>query len=655
MDEQKYEFGFFRVGLGVPRVNPGNPGHNAGKITGLARTAAAHSVDVLVLPELSVTGYTCADLFYQERLLAASEEAVLSIAKDSSAFALTLIVGAPAAVEGILYNCAVVLRGGSIIGMVPKTYIPNTKEFYEARWFAPGAGCRRDHIRYGGTSVPFGTDLLFGQENAVFGIEICEDLWAPVPPSSYMTQANLIVNLSASNELAGKAAYRRSLVSTQSARNITAYAYVSAGPLESTTDTVFGGHAIIAENGRVLGELPRFSRDSSFMYRDIDLGYLEHERLHSNTFSQHIMTGSGTAAADRRFRVLNAEGEHSSIGFTRQRAGSPWQLSRPVDPHPFVPSDPLNLQERCEEIFAIQRSGLMTRMERIGCDTAVIGLSGGLDSTLALLVTVEAFKGLGLPLSGINCITMPGFGTTGRTLANVKGLAENLGLTLKTIDITEICTLQMKKLGHSGEPEDTAYENVQARERTMILMNKANMNGGIVIGTGDMSELALGWCTYNGDHMSMYGVNAGVPKTLVRFLIKYVADTGADTAVQGILYDIIDTPISPELLPPDTAGNIAQKTEEVIGPYELHDFFLYYGIRCGFAPAKVQFLAEIAFAETYDATTITTWRNLFYARFFSQQFKRSCLPDGPKVGTIALSPRGDWRMPSDGDGTIWKQ
>ena len=655
MKTDRKKFGFYRIAAAVPEVSVGNPRKNLGFIAGVCDTAVSSVPDIVLFPELCISGYSCADLFYQSELLKSSEDAVKELASRSAGWRFTVIVGVPVKLDGALYNCAAVIRGGALIGIVPKTYIPNSKEFYEIRWFSSGGGMSKEAVRYAGYSVPFGTDLLFRQGELVTGIEICEDLWAPVPPSSFLALngANLIVNPSASNELVGKSGYRSSLVRSQSAGCLCAYAYTSAGPLESTTDTVYGGHSLIAENGTVLGEGERFPREPSILIRDIDLEFIEHERINSATFGQGKRQVS--AVDSKGCRVINIESE-TAMGFHPEETGESGSdgLYRTFFAEPFIPADTDDLAARCREIFSIQSSGLSTRLSHIGCTTAVIGLSGGLDSTLALLVTVEAFKNLKLDMKGVNCITMPGFGTTGRTLGNVEALTKRMGLPLETIDIKDICTREMKNLNHSGEPEDTAYENIQARERTMILMNRANMSGGIVIGTGDLSELALGWCTYNGDHMSMYGVNSGVPKTLVRFLIRYVADTQPDSEIQEILHDIIDTPISPELLPPDARGKIAQKTEEVIGPYILHDFFLYYGIRCGYSRKKVVFAAEKAFADRYSREEIEKWSRLFYSRFFSQQFKRSCLPDGPKVGTISLSPRGDWRMPSDADGSLWK-
>ncbi len=640
--------GYFRIAAVTPAVKPAAPAENAEAVIHAFLRACDQGADAVLFPELSVTGYTCADLFLQSRLLEEAEIQAARIVEETSARGSLMIFGMPLARQGRIFNVAVVVRGGKeILGVVPKTYIPDSHEYYENRWFASSDEARFDHVTLAGQKVPFGTDLLFRREEdrrMSFAVEICEDLWGPIPPSSRhaVAGAQILFNLSASNELVGKADYREALVAQQSARCLAAYAYTSAGPGESTTDTVFGGHALIAENGRLLAESERFPIGTDIIFADIDTELLDHERRSSRSF--------GPAARRESTKV------YRTVRFGGRLHGGKAvdaELYRPIDPHPFVPSDPAERDKRCREISSIQSCGLATRLERTGIRGVVIGLSGGLDSTLALLVSVHAFKRLALPPDGIQAITMPGFGTTDRTLGNVEKLCGELGVSLETIDIRETCKMQMKDLNHSGEPEDVAYENVQARYRTSILMNRANMNGALVIGTGDLSELALGWCTYNGDHMSMYAVNSGVPKTLVKYLIQWAAETWASPEVQLILEDILDTPISPELLPPGADGEIVQKTEDKIGPYELHDFFLFYGIRYGFGPAKVRRLALRAFKGIYDAPTVDKWIRFFYKRFFSQQFKRSCLPDGPKVGTIALSPRGDWRMPSDADAAIW--
>ncbi len=638
-------FNFLRITALVPPVKPGGVEKNIRYILNGLDKLSQESPDLVVLPELSLSGYTCGDLFRQRTLLEKSLEALSTLAEQSQKWNFLVIAGLPLIYNSRLYNCAALLGGGKVIGIVPKTYLPNSNEFYEQRWFASGADIKGKEIHLGGNPVPFGTDLIFqDRENPLFrlGIEICEDLWGPLPPSTYQALAGalIIANPSASNELVGKADYRKTVTSQQSARCIAAYVYTSSGPGESTTDTVYGGHTLICENGHILREGERFCQEETSITSDVDLEFLEHERLNSPSFSQ---------TAEKEQQNLNFR----SILFDRKKVTNRKDLKKNINPRPFVPASHQDREIRCREIFSIQSTGLVSRLKHIGCRDVVLGLSGGLDSTLALLVTVEAFKRLGLDLQGLHCYTMPGFGTTGRTKGNARLLCEELGLPIETIDIRDVCTLQMGELEHSGEPSDVAYENVQARQRTMFLMNKANMIRGIVIGTGDLSELALGWCTYNGDHMSMYAVNTGVPKTLVQYLVQYVADHHENRKAADILYDIIDTPISPELLPPDRQGNIAQKTEDLIGPYELHDFYLYQMIRCGFSPEKTLFLAENAFQGKYSPEIIQKWLEQFIRRFFSQQFKRSCLPDGPKVGTIALSPRADWRMPSDADMEIW--
>lgn len=639
------QYGFARICAAVPSVKPAAVEKNLEWIIDLIHEVKEEEPDLLLLPELCISGYSCSDLFRQTTLLQKSREALMSLAEESVNLDFPVIAGLPLVINSALYNCAAVLSRGRILGIVPKTYLPNSNEFYEQRWFSSGRSCTEDTIDLAGGKIPFGTDLIFQDDKNPlmrFAIEICEDLWSPLPPSTGLSLggALIIANPSASNELVGKAEYRKQVTSQQSARCIAAYAYASAGPGESTTDTVYGGHALIHENGRLLKEGERFQTKSSWICSDTDLEFLEHQRLSSPSWSQSIDFEAVPC------RTIYYEGEKTGLN-------KKIEILRTVDSHPFVPSSNEDRKERCREIFSIQSTALAARLRHIGCRAAVLGLSGGLDSTLALLVAQEAFKRAELPLEGLQCFTMPGFGTTKRTKGNAEFLCEELGIPLEVIDIRNISTIQLQELDHSGEPSDVAYENVQARQRTMYLMNKANMIGGIVIGTGDLSELALGWCTYNGDHMSMYAVNTGVPKTLVRYLVQFVADQQENRRAAEILYDIIDTPISPELLPPDKKGDIAQKTEDVIGPYELHDFFLYQIVRCGFGPAKTFRLAETAFADRYDGVTIKKWLRHFIWRFFTQQFKRSCLPDGPKVGTIALSPRGDWRMPSDSDPEIW--
>ena len=638
---------FFRVASCLPVVKPAAPEYNTVATEKLMRQAAEKGVRISVFPELGITGYTCGDLFQQDRLLAGAEEQIAALVRQSSEIEGLFILGAPVRRQGRLFNCALVVGAGALIGIVPKTIIPNNREFYEARWFATGAG-QSGEADFAGFRVPFGPQLIFTippgtsafSHPVSFGIEICEDLWAVSPPSSLLSSAGarLMFNPSASNELVGKADYRRELVRQQSARCLGAYVYSSAGVGESTTDTVYGGHGLIAENGTILAEGERFRRQGDLLLADVDLEFLEHERINSSAFAQSAQLNTSEYR-----RIPTPPLTPLTPG------GTP---VRPIARNPFVPADTPDLEKRCREIFSIQSAGLAGRLEHIGCTQVVIGLSGGLDSTLALLVTAEAFRELDLSVEGIRSFTLPGFGTTSRTRGNVEKLAAALGIPLETVDIGEASLKQLADLNHSGRPEDTAYENVQARQRTMFLMNKANMLGGIVIGTGDLSELALGWCTYNGDHMSMYGVNAGVPKTLVKFLVSHAAENWANPEAAAVLRDIIDTPISPELLPPDATGGIVQKTEETIGSYELNDFFLYHAIRCGSSPTKVLKLAVGVFDE-YERETLIHWLESFYRRFFSQQFKRSCLPDGPKVGTICLSPRGDWRMPSDADARLW--
>ncbi|MDC7224316.1 MAG: NAD(+) synthase [Spirochaetales bacterium] len=637
-------YDFLRVCCAVPPVKAGDVASNGEALERAARKALEKGAGIVLFPELALTGYTCGDLFFQTSLIEAARHELLRLRDALADLEGAVIVGLPWAEKGGLFNGAAVLAGGSLRGIVPKVHIPNNNEFYESRWFSSGRDVTARTVSVGGEEVPFGTDLLFSDGKTSFALEICEDLWSPLPPSTYaaLAGAQIILNPSASNELVGKADYRRGLIRQQSARLLCGYAYASAGPGESTTDTVFGGHSLICEYGSLLGENDRFSREENLLYADFDLEFINHERHNSSSFRE------SRAALDKSFRTVSL-------------ARPVWdfdEVRRPLVRHPFVPSRPEEREKRCREIFSLQAEGLMTRLKHIGCRHVVLGLSGGLDSTLALLVICEAFARLGWDRSGIHCYTMPGFGTTARTKGNAELLCEALEIPCEVVDISEISFKQLEQLEHSPEARDVTYENVQARQRTMFLMNKSNQLKGIVIGTGDLSELALGWCTYNGDHMSMYAVNTGVPKTLVKYLVDYVAHTiEADrpdqAAAAPVLHDIVDTPISPELLPPDEEGNIAQKTEDHVGPYELHDFFLYQVVRCGSSPAKILLLARQAFREVYSAPTIYQWLRTFYWRFFSQQFKRSCLPDGPKVGTIALSPRGDWRMPSDGSVRLW--
>ena len=634
MDQK--DFGFIRVAAVTPRVYLADTRKNAAEIIRLAAEAADGGASVVVFPELCTTGYSCADLFSQTKLLEGAEKAVEEIASAAIHSGVLVLVGAPVRCAGRLYNCAVAIKGGKILGIVPKTYLPNAAEFYEARWFESGAAVDRQ-IGYAGQSARLCARQLFSVGKAVVGVEICQDLWVPVPPSSYaaVAGANIIANLSASNESILKHEYRKMLVSSTSARLNAGYIYASCGYGESTSDLVWAGSSLIYENGSLQAENERFSRESSIIYADIDVERLDTVRAKNPNFRD--------ALGERSFTVQDG-GEAFPTDFGKK-------LYKTVDAHPFVPSGD-ELGERCREILSIQVTGLCNRLEHIGCKKAVVGISGGLDSTLALLVTALAFDRLGLDRKGIIGITMPGFGTSSRTKSNADVLMEKLGVESREVSIVPSVTRHLEDIGHPLDKLDTTYENAQARERTQILMDIAGQEGGIVIGTGDLSELALGWCTYNGDHMSMYGVNASVPKTLVRTLVAFAASQHFDGA-QDVLSDIIDTPISPELLPAASDGTILQVTEDVVGPYELHDFFLYNVMRWGFSPEKVLFLASKAFEGKYDTATVSKWLRVFYKRFFSQQFKRSCLPDGPKVGSVSLSPRGDWRMPSDALSTLW--
>ncbi|MBQ3711629.1 MAG: NAD(+) synthase [Bacteroidales bacterium] len=636
-------YGFLRVAAASPRVWLANPVNNAEEIIRMAGDAANDGTSVLVFPELCVTGYSCADLFAQERLLSAAENAVAEILDATKKLPTMLAIGAPVRFEGRLYNCALLLKEGKLLGIVPKTYLPNAAEFYEMRWFQSGDKLAEPVAAgFAGQKALIGIRQLFKLGHATVGVEICQDLWVPLPPCTWaaLAGAQVILNLSASNEALCKQDYRSMLVRSTSARLNAAYVYSSCGYGESTQDLVWGGSSLICENGVVLAENERFGRESSVITADVDVERLENVRARNVNFREIL-------ASVPTFMKIPA-GDPAPTDFEKK-------LLKSIDPHPFVPSgDAEELSKRCREILDIQTLGLCTRLEHIGCRTAVIGISGGLDSTLALLVTARAFDRLGWERSRIIGITMPGFGTSGRTKGNADILMEKLGITRREISIVPAATQHLKDIDHPLDKTDTTYENAQARERTQILMDVAGQEGGIVVGTGDLSELALGWCTYNGDHMSMYGVNASVPKTLVRTLVAWAAkEHFADAS--DVLSDIVDTPISPELLPTDEKGAIAQVTEDIVGPYELHDFFLYQVMRWGFDPEKVLFLAKKAFAGTYNDATIKKWLDTFYRRFFSQQFKRSCMPDGPKVGSVSLSPRGDWRMPSDASSELWRQ
>lgn len=632
-------YGFVKVAAAVPLVQVADCFYNIEKIEGLMRQASEKGVQIIAFPELSVTGYTCLDLFAQQTLLDGAEEALLQLVSNTADLDILTIVGVPLRTENRLINAAVVFQKGAIRGVVPKTYLPNYKEFQEQRWFTSATELRESTISIGEEEYPMGSHLLFRSGRLTAGIEICEDLWVPVPPSSLLAMegANIIFNLSASNELIGKHAYLRSLICQQSARCMAGYVYASSGFGESSTDLVFAGNGIIAENGNLLAESPRFTMEEQLVISEIDIETLQNDRQVNTSFMY------GTSGLPK---------EKAQVVDFQVRIPDGFSLTRPVDPHPFTPSGEA-LKERCEEIFHIQVAGLAKRLVHAHAQTAVVGISGGLDSTLALLVTVMTFDVLKMPRGQIIGITMPGFGTTDRTYTNACDLIRSLGVTLKEIPIKEACLQHFRDIDHDPSVHDVTYENSQARERTQLLMDVANQKNGLVIGTGDLSELALGWATYNGDHMSMYGVNGSIPKTLVKYLVEWVANHKVDDASRLTLLDIVDTPISPELIPADENGNIKQKTEDLVGPYELHDFFLYHFLRFGSHPSKIYFLAQKAFAGIYDNATVKKWLYTFFRRFFQQQFKRSCLPDGPKVGSVSLSPRGDWRMPSDAVSRLW--
>ena len=626
--------GFVKVAALTPKVRVADSLYNAKQITEKIEEATNKGAKILVFPELCLTGYTCNDLFLQETLLEGAMEALLSVADATEGSDALVFVGLPLVFRQKLYNVAAAIQNGEILAFIPKSYIPSYGEFYETRHFAPGFEKPEEYILED-RRIPFGTNILF-EADAVSGLtvgcEICEDFWVPQSPgiAHALAGATVLVNLSASNETIGKDTYRELLVKSASARLIAAYIYCSAGEGESTQDLVFGGHNLIAENGVILEQAKRF--EPVDVYADIDVHRICHERRRMSTY--------GTKRPEDYLVI--------PVAIETEKT----ELCRNFGPQPFVPTVPAEREERCEEILSIQSYGLKKRLEHTGCRNAVLGISGGLDSTLALLVTVRAFDMLQIPRNQIRAVTMPCFGTTDRTYDNACKLAHTLGATLEEIDIKEAVTVHFRDIGQDMEKHDVTYENGQARERTQILMDIANRVGGMVIGTGDMSELALGWATYNGDHMSMYGVNAGVPKTLVRHLVQYYADTCDQRELQEVLLDVLDTPVSPELLPP-VDGTISQKTEDLVGPYELHDFFLYYMLRCGFEPAKLYRVACRAFRGLYEEEVIRKWMKTFYKRFFAQQFKRSCLPDGPKVGSVALSPRGDLRMPSDASAALW--
>ena len=628
--------GFIKVAAATPDIRVADVDYNKGQIIKQMDEAAEAGAKIIVFPELCITGYTCSDLFLQDILLNSAKKALVEIAEHTKNLDALVFVGVPIAVGGELYNVAAALNHGNILGFTTKSFLPNYGEFYEMRQFRPGPK-KAEKILFGGKEIPFGPQLLFVEKqmtNLIVSAEICEDVWSPVPPSIEAARegATVIVNCSASDETIGKASYREALISGQSARLISGYIYANAGEGESTTDLVFGGHNLIAENGTILAEAKRFS--NGIIYTEFDVQKIANERRKNTTFTEtqeHVLP-----------RIPFGLEQTETI------------LTRTFPSRPFVPRDDQERTKRCEEILTIQAMGLKKRLAHTHAKSAVVGISGGLDSTLALLVTAKAFDAMGLERSGITAVTMPCFGTTDRTYQNACKMSLKVGATLREVRIGDAVMQHFKDIGHDPQDHSVTYENSQARERTQVLMDIANQTGGLVIGTGDMSELALGWATYNGDHMSMYGVNASVPKTLVRHLVHYYADTCEDSSLKEVLYDVLDTPVSPELLPPKD-GEIAQKTEDLVGPYELHDFFLYYFLRMGYEPGKIYRIAKLSFAGEDDDETIYKWLRTFCWRFFSQQFKRSCLPDGPKVGTVALSPRGDWRMPSDACVALWIQ
>lgn len=642
-------FEFIRTALAVPDIEVANVEYNLGKITEKLEEAEKRGADIVVFPELSLTGYTCADLFFQKSLYDSCKKAVSKLVSFSVGLDFVFAVGSPVKINGQLYNCAVVIGAGKVLGIVPKTFMPNYNEFYEKRWFSTSEDLNTDFISSSelGLSkeyeIPVGRDLIFSVNGEYkFAAELCEDLWTPVPPSSFaaLGGAELIINLSASNETISKRSYRRELVKQQSARTLCAYAYVSAGSCESTTDLIFSGHSMVAENGTLLCENKNSIDSGYLLVCDVDLGKIRADRAKLKSFKDSVRV-YGSAESFRLITVSNPN-------LVLRSDGSLYNVRK----LPFVPDSKDDRQNRCKDIFEMQVAGLKKRLSVTSCK-AVVGVSGGLDSTLALLVAAEATRQLGRPLTDVYGITMPCYGTTDRTYNNSVKLMKSLGITYKDINIKTACSIHFEDIGHDPSLLDLTYENVQARERTQVLMDYAGKVGGLVVGTGDLSELALGWCTYNADHMSMYGVNASIPKTLIRWMIDSIAKCGFFPESTEILEDIIDTPISPELLPPDAEGKIAQITEDLVGPYALHDFFLYYVMRYGFEPEKVFALAKRAFCEDYDSDTVKKWLKVFYKRFFSQQYKRSCLPDGVKVGSICLSPRGDWRMPSDASANIW--
>ena len=629
------EYGYVRVGAIVNYLTLANPIENAKEIIKMIKEATKQGVGIVTTPELSLTGYTCQDLFLQDRLIDEAYTALKTILKETEKLNIISILGMPIRVDNQMFNCGVAISKGKILGIVPKTYVPNYSEFYEKRWFQSSSNLISSEICILDQTVPIGTNILFKDREVCFGIEICEDLWCVNPPSNAhsLHGANIIFNLSSSNEVIGKYEYRKNLVSMQSAKTISAYVYASSGVMESTSDILFSGASNIYESGALLKENERFALESNLIYADVDIARINNDRNKNVSFMG--------AVGDEKYRYVDINVPDNKK-----------ELSRTYPEYPFVPKNEAKRDERCREIFTIQASALARRLIQLGQPKCVIGISGGLDSTLAFLVIVEAFKKIGMDMKNIIAVTMPGFGTTGRTYNNACKFVHEYGATLKEVSIKDACRGHMRDIGLDEDDRSVAYENTQARERTQILMDIANMEGGLVIGTGDLSELALGWCTYNGDHMSMYSVNTSIPKTLVRYLVKWVADI-SDENKKEVIYDILDTPISPELLPPDEAGNILQKTESSVGPYVLHDFFLYHFLRYGATPKKIYYLAKNTFKNSFTDEEVLKWLKVFIKRFFTQQFKRNCVPDGVKVGSISLSPRGDLRMPSDASYAIW--
>ena len=627
------EYGYVRCAAASLKMEVANPRWNEQEMEHIIAEAVSNGVAILVLPECAMTGYTCADLFFQKTLLEETEHQIAKLKKFLEGKEIIVAVGAPIQIENKLYNMGIVLQNGHILGMVPKTYLPNYNEFYEQRWFASSTDLKESEIEFLGEKVPVGKDLLFGNQNTYFALEICEDLWSVTPPSDTyaLNGATILLNLSASNETIGKKEYRENLIKMHSAKQISAYVYASSGPLESTTDILFSGATLIYENGSKLAEGKRFQFDNTLTIADVDVEKLLHDRMKNTSFHTNQL---------EPVRKI-----HCSIPATNQ------PIRRTYAKYPFVPSNPNKRNERANEILTIQSCALARRLKHTGSKKCILGVSGGLDSTLAYLVILRAFDILKIAPQNLIAVTMPGFGTTDRTYQNAKELIRKTGATLREVSIKDACILHYKDIGHDAGNHDVTYENVQARERTQILMDIANQESGLVIGTGDLSELALGWCTYNGDHMSMYAVNTSIPKTLVRYLVEYEMQN--NETLHDVLKSILDTPISPELLPPSKDGKILQKTESKIGPYMLHDFFLYHFLRNGFSTKKIFYLAKETFKDDYEEEELRKWLTVFMKRFFSQQFKRSCLPDGVKVGSVSLSPRGDLRMPSDATSTMW--